>query len=143
MKSSNKRGSPEAVAKRRAARKFNDIALGAGTATGRLDGRTEKRRQRLLKEVTSGAVRGIPLKPVDTLLRLQELLDLGETIASIRKAMKTRKVATLEGAAVVKALQQLHEAYAFPAEIYRFIGVQDETLRAAGVLVSPKGRRRA
>ena len=77
MRSTNKRGSPEAVAKRRAARKFNDIALGAGASSTRLDGRTEKRRQRLLKEVTAGSVRGATLKPVDMLLRLQELLTLG------------------------------------------------------------------
>ncbi|MFO0666953.1 MAG: hypothetical protein U0174_23580 [Polyangiaceae bacterium] len=138
----NRRGSPEAVAKRRAARKFNDVALGAGAASGRLDGRTEKRRQRLLKEVAQGHVRGVELKPVDVLLRLQELLGLGETIATLRKTMKARKVAPLEGERVEQALMQLHEAYAFPTEIYRFIGVSDDTLRSAGVLVSPKARRR-
>lgn len=143
MRTTNKRGSPEAVAKRRAARKFNDIALGAGSASGRLDGRTEKRRQRLLKEVMDGQVRGFELKPVDMLLRLQELLDLGETLASLRKSLKARKVLPLAGEAVEKALWQLHQAYAFPPEIYRFIGVQDETLRAAGVLVSSKSRRRS
>ena len=38
----NRRGSPEAIEKRRAARVFNDVLGGRGTASQKLDGRTEK-----------------------------------------------------------------------------------------------------
>ncbi len=54
----NRRGSPEAIEKRRVARVFNDILGGSGSAAGKLDGRTEKRRQRLLSELEAGKARG-------------------------------------------------------------------------------------
>src|SRR6476620_5391427 len=89
-KALNRRGSPEAIEKRRAARMFNDV-LGGNAAGGRLDGRTEKRRQRLLQELESGLARGSrELKPLDVLSRVQELLELGEPLASIRKVAKIR-----------------------------------------------------
>src|SRR4029079_1346699 len=82
----NRRGSPEAIEKRRVARVFNDILGGRGAAAHKLDGRTEKRRQRLLKELEAGKARGSrELKPLDVLQRVQELMDLGETVSSIRK----------------------------------------------------------
>ena len=56
-KPANKRGSPEAVEKRRVARMFNDL-LGDKSARNKLDGRTEKRRKRLLRELASGKARG-------------------------------------------------------------------------------------
>ena len=43
------RGSAEAIEKRRVARQLNTLFLGRD-ARGKVDGRTEKRRQRLLKE---------------------------------------------------------------------------------------------
>src|SRR5690348_13932449 len=88
----NRRGSPEAIEKRRAARMFNDVLGGLGTGTGKLDGRTEKRRQRLMKELEAGMARGSrELKPLDVLQRVQELMDLGEPLSSIRKVAKVRK----------------------------------------------------
>jgi len=62
----NRRGSPEAIEKRRVARVFNDILGGRGASAHKLDGRTEKRRQRLLKELEAGCARGTrELKPLD------------------------------------------------------------------------------
>src|SRR5688572_5411269 len=88
----NRRGSPEAIEKRRVARVFNDILGGRGAAAAKLDGRTEKRRQRLLKELEAGKARGTrELKPLDILQRVQELMDLGEPLSSIRKVAKVRK----------------------------------------------------
>ncbi len=142
-KPQNRRGSPEAIEKRRAARYFNDI-LGGGAARARLDGRTEKRRQRLLQELEAGTGRGgRELKPLDVLQHVSELLELGETVSSLRKVAKTRKSQGL-GDDVVVAVERLHAAYAFRPEVYRFVGIDDETLHAAGVLASPdKARKRA
>lgn len=130
----NRRGSPEAIEKRRVARVFNDILGGRGAAAHKLDGRTEKRRQRLLKELEAGKARGSrELKPLDVLQRVQELMDLGEPLSSIRKVAKVRK-ATGAPEAIVEAVERLHRAYSFRPEVYRFVGIGEEVLREAGVL---------
>ena len=64
----NRRGSPEAIEKRRAARQFNDVLGGRGASAQKLDGRTEKRRQRLLKELEDGVARP-PKRPLGVLER--------------------------------------------------------------------------
>src|SRR5687767_10969350 len=84
----NKRGSPEAIEKRRVARMFNDV-LGGGGANTKLDGRTAKRRQRLLRELEENQAHGgRELKPLDVLQRVQELLELGEPLSNIKKVRK-------------------------------------------------------
>lgn len=136
----NRRGSPEAIEKRRVARVFNDILGGRGAAAHKLDGRTEKRRQRLLKELEAGKARGSrELKPLDVLQRVQELMDLGEPLSSIRKVTKVRKN-TVPPEAIVGVVERLHRAYSFRPEVYRFVGIGEEVLREAGVL-DGSGRR--
>jgi hypothetical protein len=130
----NRRGSPEAIEKRRAARMFNDVLGGHGASANKLDGRTEKRRQRLLKELEQGTTRGSrELKPLDVLQHVQELLELGEPLASIRKVSKVRKAAIMPDA-VVDVVERLHKAYHFRPEAYRFVGIPEDVLRTAGVL---------
>lgn len=128
----NKRGSPEAVAKRRAARAFNDLLDPSGRA--RLDGRTEKRRQRLLAELGSGKARGSskPLKPIDVLSHVAELLELGEPVASIRKICRARAPITVD-ARLIEAVGRLHKAYGFPLEAYAFVGIGEDVLKRAGI----------
>ena len=144
----NRRGSPEAIEKRRVARLFNDILGGRGAGAHKQDGRTEKRRQRLMRELESGKVRGArELKPLDVLVRVHELLELGEPLRSIRKVAKLRK-AIVAPEAMVEVVSRLHKAYGFRAECYRFVGVDDEVLRVAGVLNAARAaparpRRRA
>jgi hypothetical protein len=134
----NRRGSPEAIEKRRAARQFNDVLGGRGAGAQKLDGRTEKRRQRLLKELEDGKARGHrELKPLDILQRVQELMDLGEPLSSIRKVAKVRKT-NLESDSILTVVQRLHEAYKFRPEAYRFVGIGDDILRGAGVLGDSK-----
>jgi len=139
----NRRGSPEAIEKRRVARVFNDILGGRGAAAHKLDGRTEKRRQRLLKELEAGKARGArELKPLDILQRVQELMDLGEPLSSIRKVTKVRKSA-VPPEAIVDVVERLHRAYSFRPEVYRFVGIGEEVLREAGVLAEAPKRGRA
>ncbi len=136
----NRRGSPEAIEKRRVARVFNDILGGRGASAHKLDGRTEKRRQRLLKELEAGKARGSrELKPLDVLQRVQELMDLGEPLSSIRKVTKVRKSAVAPEA-IVRVVERLHRAYSFRPEVYRFVGIGEEVLREAGVLESGGAR---
>lgn len=134
----NRRGSPEAIEKRRAARFFNDV-LGGRAASQRLDGRTQKRRQRLLRELETGKARGTrDLKPLDVLLRVQELLELGEGVSALRKVVKVKKVGLGDDAPV--AIARLHRAYNFRPEVYRFVGIGDEVLKDVGVLEQAKKR---
>lgn len=137
----NRRGSPEAIEKRRVARLFNDILGGRGHGAHKRDGRTEKRRQRLMRELEQGKVRGArELKPLDVLQRVNELLSLGEPLSSIRKIAKVRK-ATVPEESMVEVVSRLHKAYGFRPECYRFVGVGDEVLRSAGVLGTDAPRR--
>jgi len=121
------------VEKRRAARAFNDV-LGSAAGSRGLDGRTEKRRQRLLKELEEGASRGkSELKPIDILQRVQELLELGEALSAIRKVTKIRKTSA-SPEVVAELVSRLHRAYSFRPEVYRFVGIGEEVLRSAGVI---------
>jgi len=130
----NRRGSPEAIEKRRVARVFNDILGGSGSSSSKHDGRTEKRRQRLLKELEAGKARGTrELKPLDVLQRVQELMDLGEPLGSIRKVAKVKKN-TVPTESIVSVVERLHKAYNFRPEVYRFVGIDEDVLRDAGVL---------
>lgn len=137
----NRRGSPEAIEKRRVARVFNDILGGRGATGAKLDGRTEKRRQRLLKELEVGKARGSrELKPLDVLQRVQELLELGEPLSSIRKVTKVKKTA-VPAESIVGVVERLHRAYSFRPEVYRFVGIDEDVLREAGVLADGAKRR--
>jgi hypothetical protein len=137
----NRRGSPEAIEKRRVARLFNDILGGRGQGAHKRDGRTEKRRQRLMRELESGKVRGArELKPLDVLQRVNELMSLGEPLSSIRKVAKVRK-GIVPAESMVEVVGRLHKAYNFRPECYRFVGVGDDVLRSAGVLSGESPRR--
>ncbi len=130
----NRRGSPEAIEKRKVARMFNDFLGGRGAAAHKLDGRTEKRRQRLLRELEAGQAHGArDLKPLDILQRVQELLELGEAVSSIKKVRKVPK-AIPPADETVELVERLHKAYAFRREAYRFVGISDEVLGSAGVI---------
>jgi hypothetical protein len=133
----NRRGSPDVVEKRRAARAFND-ALSSRRSGGR-DGRTERKRQRLLKELADGfAGRGKrELKPVDVLSRVRELLELGEPLSSIRKACPPKKPVEVSQE-ILETIRRIHKAYGFPIEAYRFVGLDEEALRSAGVIPASK-----
>src|SRR5579859_284412 len=140
-KAQNRRGSPEAIEKRRVARLFNDILGGRGAGAHRRDGRTEKRRQRLLRELEDGRARGArELKPLDVLHRVHELLGLGEPLSSIRKITKVRK-GNVAAEEMVGVVSRLHKAYGFRPECYRFVGVGDDVLRGAGVLGADAPKR--
>jgi len=133
----NRRASPEAVAKRRAARLFNEVVLGPGPRGN--DGRTERRRRRMLQELSDGATRaGHDLKPIDVLLRVQALLELGEPMTAL-VAARPPPAAVKTTEALVDGVRRLHAAYAFAPEVYRFVGIDDGALLLAGVLRKKRG----
>ena len=133
-KAENRRASPEAVEKRRAARLFNKVLLG-DAAAGAPDGRTERRRRRLLSELAKGTARGGKrgLKPIDVLSRVSELLALGEPLAALRKACPPPRPIEVTPE-VLEGIRRIHQAYGFPADAYAFVGIDADALRRAGVL---------
>jgi hypothetical protein len=130
--SGNLRASPAAVEKRRAARSFNELILSGGRAKERLDGRTEKRRQRMLDELREGVGRASkrPLKPIDVLLRAQALLELGESVSSLKKVCRAARPVPITEE-LVEGVRRLHEAYGFRVELYALVGISPETVERA------------
>ena len=136
-KAKSRRGNPEVVEKRRAARLFNDMVLGRKPSAS--DGRIERRRRRLLEELSAGTTRaGRALTPIDVLTRVQALLDLGEPLSAIRRAVPVPEPVTVTPE-LVDRLRRLQLAYGFMPEVYGFIGLGGTTLRKAGIKAADKG----
>jgi hypothetical protein len=118
------RGSTEAIEKRRVARQLNALFSAGNGERGKLDGRTEKRRQRLLKELKEGR-RGQPLKPIEVVSHADELLSLGETLGSIRKnGVRTAKLDVGITSDQLAAVQKTQAAYGFRPEVWRLLGIE-------------------
>lgn len=136
------RGSPEAIQKRRIARRLNDLLSGKRVAGQSVDGRTEKRRKRLLAELDKGTrTPGKGLKPIDVLRRVNDLLELGEPLGSIRKVARVRPHPTITIEEAAELLRELHAAYHFRLETYRFLGLPHGALVAAKLAEGPVPRR--
>lgn len=120
-KDKTRRGSPEAIAKRRAARALNTI-FEKGTTETAIDGRTLKRKRRLMSELAEGKG-GETLRAHEALAHITELLTLGETVGSIRKLKPKVPPApplTEESIGAIKATQ---ENYGFDPRAWRFVGI--------------------
>lgn len=131
-KAANRRGSPEAVEKRRVARAFNERF--ADAVAPPLDGRTARRRARLLAELAHGHDDGRPFRPLDVLVRVHELLALGcseHAIAAAHRPPRSVRV-TADKVALVR---QLHAAHGFSPASYRFVGFGPAVLAKAGISV--------
>jgi hypothetical protein len=134
-KAASGRGSPEAVEKRRAARQLNSLLLGTSKSSMELDGRTEKRRQRLIQELKEGRG-GEPLKPIDRLSHVNELMGIGETLSSLRKqGIKPAKAALNEEVIATAERVQAANPEVRPAA-WKILGIEmtedGQVVRAAG-----------
>jgi hypothetical protein len=156
-KDSGGRGSAEAIEKRRVARQLNTLFGGGSGGTGKLDGRTEKRRQRLLKELKEGKG-GKELKPIEIITHANELLEMGETLSSIRKngVRATKLGLRADGRAAtvelsesperVETVMRTQEAYRFRPEVWKLLGIDLDEITAendAARGVAAKRRRRS
>ncbi|MCB9597463.1 MAG: hypothetical protein H6719_32375 [Sandaracinaceae bacterium] len=140
-KVATRRGSPEAIAKRRVARALNRLFEETG-ATESLDGRTLKRKQRLMRELKEGK-RGKPLKALEVLAHANELLTLGETLTTLRKLkpkLPPTPPVTEESAAVYVETQK---NYGFDPKSWRVLGIDIEKLIAGGGAPAAKPARKA
>lgn len=121
--SSAGRSSAEAIEKRRVARQLN-VLFGEGDARdAKRDGRTEKRRQRLLRELKEGRG-GRPLKPIEIITHADELLSLGETLTSLRKnGVRSAPPESSFSSEQLEAVRRVQSAYGFHPEVWKLLGV--------------------
>jgi len=134
------RGSKEAIEKRRAARQLNALLTDGAPPGSRLDGRTEKRRKRLILELKQGR-RGVPLKPIDFLTHVNELLELGESVSSLKKAgVKSRKAE--DSTAIAQAARQVQDAYQFKPDVWKLIGLDPGASPKNGARKAPTRRKK-
>lgn len=113
------RASDEAIEKRRAARALNALF---SEGTGRLlDGRQERRRQRLLQELREGK-RGAPLPPIEVLTHAAELFQLGETLESLKRFGITPRKAP-QTPELLEAARRVQAAYEMPSEVFGLLGL--------------------
>jgi hypothetical protein len=141
-KSTGGRGSAEAIEKRRVARQLNTLFGGGNNQPGKLDGRTEKRRLRLLKELKDGRA-GQALKPIEIIAHANELLEMGETLSTIRKnGVKTPKLELDGSSERVETVLRAQEAYGFRPEVWKLLGIDLAELTAESSAAKTAGRRR-
>jgi hypothetical protein len=142
LQGENLRGSPEAVEKRRLARKLNKLLTHGSDHNTQHDGRTERRRKRLLKELEDGTRSDPPrLKPIDVLQHAHDLLCMGEPIATLRKVIRVAERPPIDASEARDLLARLQQAYEFRTEVYEFIGLASDVLPHVGI-EAPKRRGR-
>ncbi len=131
----------DAGIKRSIARRFNDVLAGATSKEKGVDQRSARRLNRYRKELTEGKKNnGQELSPLDVTLRVHELLKSGSKISEIRKLAKPR-VIDYDEEKMAALLKEMHPEYGFSPAAYRFAGVHDETLVAAGILETIPAKR--
>jgi hypothetical protein len=108
------------------------------TKTG--DQRTARKLNRYRKELQNGKAGRKELTPLDVAARVHELLEAGERIADIRKLTKPRTI-EYDEETMAALLRDMHPEYGFRAEAYRFAGVHNETMVAAGILDKMPAKR--
>ncbi len=129
-------GDPDVVKRRNLVRQLNRMLEEGSSARKKLDGRSEKRRKRLIEELKKGK-KGKPLKPVDRVAHVHELLELGETLTSLRK----------QGVKFTRP-QWTEETLAFAERVQAELGYRPEAWRILGLVFdggkakeAPKGGR--
>ena len=135
------RGSPEAIAKRRAARSLNRIFMQSASVNA-LDGRTLKRKTRLAKELAEGKG-GEALKAHEILSHTTELLGMGETMTTIRALKPVLPPALPLTDDTVAIIKDTQTSYGFDPRAWKLIGIDiDAIMSGAAVDPKPAGKKR-
>lgn len=126
-KTTTRRGSPEAVQKRRTARQLNTLLTG-GPVVG-VDRRTERRRRRLLEELAKGRG-GEALKPITVLTHADELLAIDTPLAEVRKAAGKKYKATVTDE-ILEVAARAQAAYGFDLRVWPLLGIDLDSAKAS------------
>ena len=144
---SSRRGHPEAIAKRRAARALNRLFSEASRGDEKIDWRTLKRKRRLIKELAEGGKDGQPLKALEVLTRANELLSLGETLVSLRKLKPKLPPMPPLDETTAAVILDTQANYGFDPKAWKLLGVDLDRLgapaAAEGEAEAPARPRRA
>lgn len=140
-KKETRRGSPEAIAKRRSARALNTLFDKGPVASG-LDGRSVRRRDRLKKELSEGR-KGEPLKAHEVLSHASELLQLGESLGSIRKLKPRLPTLPTLSEESIATIRETQESYAFDPRAWKLLGIDLEALSSESKRDEGAGRKKA
>jgi len=135
-----RRGSPEAIAKRRAARTLNTL-FAKSAAVGSLDGRTLKRKNRLMKELRDGKG-GSVLKAHEALSHVTELLALGEPMAAIRKLNPKVPGAPMLTDEAITAIRETQTSYGFDPRAWSMLGIDIHAIMGNSSAVPAEGGRK-
>lgn len=136
-----RRGSPEAISKRRVARALNRL-FEEGGATGNLDGRTLKRKKRLVHELKEGRG-GKPLKALEVLAHATELLALGETLTSLRKLKPKLPPTPSVNEESAGIYAETQKNYGFDPKAWKILGIDIGELIGGSTKAAPRKRRAA
>ncbi len=140
-KKMTRRGSPEAIAKRRAARSLNRL-FDQGAVAQAMDGRTLKRKRRLLKELQDGK-RGETLKAHEVLSHVTELLGMGENLTSIRKLKPRLPPSPPLTDEMLGVIRDTQASYTFDTRAWKLLGIDIDAIVAGGDGTSPAPAKRA
>jgi len=135
-----KKGVVDAGKKRSMARRFNDALKPSVAKPEKLDKRTAKRLARYKTELKAGKKGDKNLSPLDVATRINELLNHGEKLGDLKKLAKPRKV-DIDIDQLVGILKEMHPVYGYRPDAYRFAGVSDAALLAAGIIDKLPARR--
>ena len=130
-----------AANKRSIARRFNDALSARMPKAKSFDQRTARKLRRFRKELAAGRTAKKQLTPIEVALRVSSLLDYGDKLSDIKKLSKWKPIENYDEEAMVGLLKEMHSAYAFTPEAYRFVGVRYETMLIAGVISKVPARR--
>ena len=131
--------------KRSIARRFNDLLAVNKAKAQAVDQRTGRKLERFRAELASGRTTGgRTLKAIEVALRVDALLASGALLTDLKKIAKPNFLAELDDEAMTELLREMHSIYQFCPDAYRFVGVKNETLLAAGVIsvIPPRRGRR-
>lgn len=99
-----------------------------------IDGRTLRRLRRYRQELKKGVTRGTKkLLPFDVVVRVDFLLEYGDTIEEIKKLKKPR-ASDYDEEKLINLIKEMDSVCHFQPESYEFAGVRKETLEAAGIV---------
>ena len=138
-KPATRRGSPEAISKRRVARALNRL-FEEGGATGNLDGRTLKRKKRLIHELKEGRG-GKPLKALEVLAHATELLSLGETLTSLRKLKPKLPPTPSVNEESAGIYAETQKNYGFDPKAWKILGIDIGQLTGGSAEGTPRKKR--